>query len=55
MTPQEIEDNFNNLTEQEKQYMFQCLTPELAVIIDKCVPGIAFIQQVAGNLSNRKK
>lgn len=54
ITPSDIENNFNQLTEEEKQHLFQWLTPELAVIINKCVPGIAFIQQVAGNISNSK-
>lgn len=54
ITPTDIENNFNQLTEEEKQHLFQWLTPELAVIINKCVPGIAFIQEVAGNVSNSK-
>lgn len=55
ITVKEIEDNFNNLSDEEKQHLFQWLTPELAIIINKCIPDIPFIQEVASNLSNRKK
>jgi hypothetical protein len=54
ITIKEIEDNFNNLTDLEKQHIFQWLTPELAVVIDKCIPGIPFIKEVADNISNSK-
>lgn len=54
ITIKEIEDNFNNLSEEEKQHIFQWLTPELAIVINKCIPGIPFIEQVASNISNSK-
>jgi len=55
ITVKEIEENFNNLTDAEKAQIFQWLTPELACVISKCIPGIPFIEQVADNVSIRKK
>jgi hypothetical protein len=55
ITGDQIEKNFENLTEAEKDYLYQWMTPELATIITKVIPGIPFVQQVAANISNSKK
>lgn len=55
ITGEQIEKNFESLTEAEKDYLYQWMTPELAVIIGKIIPGIPFVQQVAANISNSKK
>lgn len=55
ITSEQIEQNFENLTNEEKEQLYQWLTPEIAVVINKIIPGVPFLQQVAANISNRKK
>jgi hypothetical protein len=55
ITGEQIEQNFENLTSEEKEQLYQWLTPEIAVVINKIIPGVPFLQQVAANISNRIK
>jgi hypothetical protein len=55
ITGEQIEKNFENLAEAEQQQLYQWLTPEIAVLINKIIPGVPFLQQVAANISNSKK